>query len=96
MFKYNNQDHAMATGLYAVRNLLGEGDFDPWEVNVDGESGYLFELGDVSGMAKKSIDLLSNEALLNQFKAKAFDLAKRYDIDAVVAQYIDIYHKALA
>ena len=37
MFKYNNQDHAMATGLYAVRNLLGEGDFDPWEVNVDGE-----------------------------------------------------------
>ena len=66
------------------------------EVNVDGESGYLFELGDVSGMAEKSIDLLSNEALLNQFKAKAFDLAKRYDIDAVVAQYIDIYHKALA
>jgi len=37
MFKYNNQDHAMATGLYAVRNLLGQGEFDPWEVNVDGE-----------------------------------------------------------
>ena len=37
MFKYNNQDHAMATGLYAARTLLGEGSFDPWEVNVDGE-----------------------------------------------------------
>jgi len=37
MFKYNNQDHAMATGLYAARTLLGFGDFDPWEVNVDGE-----------------------------------------------------------
>ena len=37
MFKYNNQDHAMATGLYAVRDLLGKGNFDPWEVNVDGE-----------------------------------------------------------
>ena len=37
MFKYNNQDHAMATGIYAVRNLLGEGNYDPWEVNVDGE-----------------------------------------------------------
>lgn len=37
MFKYNNQDHAMATGLYAARNLLGVGKFDPWEVNVDGE-----------------------------------------------------------
>lgn len=37
MFKYNNQDHAMATGLYAARTLLGRGEFDPWEVNVDGE-----------------------------------------------------------
>ncbi len=37
MFKYNNQDHAMATGLYAARNYLGLGNYDPWEVNVDGE-----------------------------------------------------------
>ena len=37
MFKYNNQDHAMATGIYAARNLLGKGKFDPWEVNIDGE-----------------------------------------------------------
>jgi protoporphyrinogen oxidase len=37
MFKYNNQDHAMATGLYAARTLMGLGNFDPWEVNVDGE-----------------------------------------------------------
>ena len=37
MFKYNNQDHAMATGMYAARHLLGLGEFDPWEVNVDGE-----------------------------------------------------------
>ena len=36
-YKYNNQDHAMATGLYAARTLMGEGNFDPWEVNVDGE-----------------------------------------------------------
>ena len=37
MFKYNNQDHAMATGLYAARTLIGLGEFDPWEVNIDGE-----------------------------------------------------------
>ena len=37
MFKYNNQDHAMATGLYASRSLMGLGEFDPWIVNVDGE-----------------------------------------------------------
>lgn len=37
MFKYNNQDHAMATGLYAARNYLDLGKYDPWEVNIDGE-----------------------------------------------------------
>ena len=37
MFKYNNQDHAMATGMYAARTYLGAGNFDPWEVNIDGE-----------------------------------------------------------
>jgi protoporphyrinogen oxidase len=36
MFKYNNQDHAMATGLYAARTALGKGRFDPWLVNIDG------------------------------------------------------------
>jgi protoporphyrinogen oxidase len=36
MFKYNNQDHAMATGLYATRTALGIGRFDPWRVNIDG------------------------------------------------------------
>ena len=35
MFKYNNQDHAIATGLYAARTALGLGDFDPWLVNID-------------------------------------------------------------
>ena len=37
MFKYNNQDHAMATGQLAARNYPGLGEFDVWQVNVDGE-----------------------------------------------------------
>jgi len=35
MFKYNNQDHAMATGLLAARTALGVAKFDPWGVNID-------------------------------------------------------------
>jgi protoporphyrinogen oxidase len=34
MHRYNNQDHAMLTGLLAARNLLG-GRYDLWEVNVE-------------------------------------------------------------
>lgn len=37
MFQYNNQDHAMATGLLAARTALGLGRYDPWLVNIDGE-----------------------------------------------------------
>jgi hypothetical protein len=37
LFKYNNQDHAIATGLLAARTVLGFGKFDPWLVNIDAE-----------------------------------------------------------
>ena len=37
MFKYNNQDHAIATGLLAARTALGFGKYDPWLVNIDAE-----------------------------------------------------------
>jgi len=37
MHKYNNQDHSMMTALLAARNILGQGPFDPWNVNTDAE-----------------------------------------------------------
>ena len=37
MFKYNNQDHAMYTGMLAVRTALGLGHFDPWKGNIDAQ-----------------------------------------------------------
>lgn len=37
MHKYNNQDHAMWTGLLAARNACGQGEFDLWKVNADAE-----------------------------------------------------------
>ena len=65
------------------------------EVNIDGETGYLFDLGDVEGMAQKSIDLLNNEQKLESMKDKAYALAKRFDIEAVVNQYVSVYKTAL-
>ena len=65
------------------------------EVNIEGESGYLFELGDVEGMAQKSIALLNDEQKLESMKDKAYTLAKRFDIEAIVNQYIAVYKAAL-
>lgn len=36
MFKYNNQDHSIFTGLLAARNILGA-EHDVWSVNTDAE-----------------------------------------------------------
>ena len=37
MFKYNNQDHAMATGMYAARNIEDENfNVDIWKINSEG------------------------------------------------------------
>jgi protoporphyrinogen oxidase len=36
MFKYNNMDHSILTGLYAARNIMGA-NYDIWEVNTDQE-----------------------------------------------------------
>jgi len=48
MHKYNNQDHAMMTGLLAARNIMG-GHFDVWKVNSDAEYQ---EVGEVQDSAR--------------------------------------------
>ena len=65
------------------------------EVNIEGESGYLFELGDVEGMAQKSIALLNDKQKLESMKDRAYILAKRFDIEAIVSQYVAVYKAAL-
>ncbi|MBI3306625.1 MAG: NAD(P)/FAD-dependent oxidoreductase [Candidatus Omnitrophica bacterium] len=35
LFRYDNSDHALLTGIYAARNFLGEGPFDVWNVNTE-------------------------------------------------------------
>jgi hypothetical protein len=44
LHRYNNQDHAMLTGMFAVRNLLDGERHDLWSVNTDQE--YLEEIRD--------------------------------------------------
>ena len=39
LFRYDNSDHALLTGIYAARNYLNGGRYNLWEVNAD--QGYL-------------------------------------------------------
>jgi L-malate glycosyltransferase len=65
------------------------------EVNVDGYSGYLCEVGDVDAMVEKTISILENEKTLAKFKANAFEQAKKFDIGKILPMYEALYESVL-
>ncbi len=65
------------------------------EVNINGVSGYLKNVGDVDGMAKKAIYILEDEKRLAQFKTNAKQTAKQFDLKTIVPQYETLYKNAI-
>ncbi len=65
------------------------------EVNKQGYSGFMSDVGDVDDMANNALYLLKNEELLDKFKEQARNLAKTYDLDQIIPDYIKLYEKAL-
>ncbi|HQV76929.1 MAG TPA: N-acetyl-alpha-D-glucosaminyl L-malate synthase BshA [Chitinophagales bacterium] len=63
------------------------------EVNIDGETGFLLNVGDVQGMANRCLELLQDEAMLAQFKKNAFAQAQRFDITSILPKYEAFYIK---
>ena len=65
------------------------------ELNINKYSGFLFDIGEINKMAKKSIEILSNNQLLNKYKNQAFENAKRFDIKKIIKEYESVYKKAI-
>ena len=65
------------------------------ELNLDGVSGYICEIGDIEEMAKKSIHILDSENL-PKFKAGALARAKEFDWHNILPMYEDFYTKIIA
>jgi N-acetyl-alpha-D-glucosaminyl L-malate synthase BshA len=65
------------------------------EVNVNGFSGYMSNVGDVDDMAKNAISILKDDAVLNQFKANAFEQAKKFDIVNILPMYEELYKEVI-
>lgn len=66
------------------------------EVNIDGVTGFLKPVGDIEGMAAKSIFILSDPARLKQFKHQAKQQALRFDINSIVPRYEALYNEVLS
>jgi N-acetyl-alpha-D-glucosaminyl L-malate synthase BshA len=61
------------------------------EVNIDGVTGYMCEVGDVDGMAARCIELLEDEESLSVFRKNAFKQAQRFDIREILPSYENYY-----
>ena len=66
------------------------------EVNIDGVTGYMCNVGDVEGMATRCLDLLQDEDLLNTFRHNAYLQAQKFDIKAILPQYENYYNEIIA
>ena len=66
------------------------------EVNKDGFSGYLSDVGDINNMAKNAIKILKDSTKLINFKKNAKQQANKFDVHNFVPHYEDIYKKTLS
>lgn len=80
---------AMAVGVPVISSNTG----GIPEVNIQGETGYLSNVGDVEDMAKNAIHLLQNETLFQEFRQNSLNRAKVFSLKNVLPLYEDIYDR---
>jgi N-acetyl-alpha-D-glucosaminyl L-malate synthase BshA len=62
------------------------------EVNIEGETGFLCDLGDIDTMTERAAQILTDEALHSRMAAASREQAEtRYDIRQIVPQYEAYY-----
>ncbi|MBT8304987.1 MAG: N-acetyl-alpha-D-glucosaminyl L-malate synthase BshA [Bacteroidia bacterium] len=80
---------AMASGVPVISSNTG----GIPEVNIQGVSGYMSEVGDIDDMVSNAIYILSDPERLQEFKQNAKNEAKKFAIDKIVPQYEAIYEQ---
>ncbi len=66
------------------------------EVNINGKTGYLSDVGNVEEMSANAIKLLSDKKLFEQFRQNAFAQAKKFDINNILPQYEKLYQQLVS
>lgn len=63
------------------------------EINIDGVTGFMANVGDVATMAKQAVTVLKDEELLAKMKEQAFEQANKFDIKNIIPIYEKMYSK---
>lgn len=82
---------AMACGVPVISSNSG----GLPEVNFEGISGYLSNVGNVDEMAANAIKILKDDDVLKQFKENALEVAKKFDIKNILPKYEALYQRAI-
>lgn len=65
------------------------------EINIEGVTGFLSNVGDVENMSKNIIHIFSDETRFIEMKKNALEQARKFDIHNIVPQYENLYKKVL-
>jgi len=65
------------------------------EINIEGKTGHLTDLGDYRKMAELSIKLLKDNDLLQKFREGAFKQSQRFSLPKVLPLYEGLYFRAV-
>ena len=82
---------AMASGVPIISSNTG----GLPEVNIDGQSGYLSAVGNITEMAANATAILKDDITLANFKANAKKSSLRFDTKTVVPKYEALYERVL-
>jgi N-acetyl-alpha-D-glucosaminyl L-malate synthase BshA len=82
---------AMAAGVPVISSNVG----GLPEIIVNGENGYMSEVGDIADMSRNAIQILKDPVILKEFKNRAAAHAKIFDIHNIVPQYEALYNRFL-
>jgi len=82
---------AMAAGVPVVSTNVG----GLSEINIPGETGYMSNIGDITGMSNDALKILSDDETLRGFKLRAAAYAMKFDISTIVPVYEKLYERFL-
>jgi N-acetyl-alpha-D-glucosaminyl L-malate synthase BshA len=82
---------AMACGVPVISSNSG----GLAEINLEGFSGYLSAVGNVTEMASNALQILQDPIRLQEFKANALKTAEKFDIQHILPLYEAVYQRAI-
>jgi N-acetyl-alpha-D-glucosaminyl L-malate synthase BshA len=65
------------------------------EVNIEGITGFLSEVGDIESMANNALYILSDDSVLKTFRSNALKQAQSFHIDKILPMYEEVYRNLM-